>query len=74
LLHIQSLLVVGKLVFQLIHFQFSGLGARFVLFLLIGSFRHHFILFFKADLQFIQIRCVALDFSCWRSAVCTRFR
>ena len=62
LLHVQRLLVVGKLVFQLIHFQLGGFGAGFVLFLLVNRFRDDFILFFEANLQFIKIRFIALDF------------
>ena len=62
LLHVQRLLVVGELAFQLIHFQFSGLCAGFVLFLQIGRFGDDFILLFKTNLQFIEIRFITLDF------------
>ncbi|MNZ74103.1 hypothetical protein D3C78_925440 [compost metagenome] len=62
LLNIKRLLIVGKLVFQLIHFQLSGFGARFVLFLHLGGFGHHFILFFEANLQLIEIGFVTLNF------------
>lgn len=64
LLHIERLLIVGELAFQLIHFQLGGLSAGFVLFLTIDGFRHHFILLFQTDLQLVEIRFVALDFSC----------
>ncbi|MNV19954.1 hypothetical protein D3C71_1108360 [compost metagenome] len=62
MLNIQRLLVVGQLVFQLIDFQLSGFGAGLFLFLHVGGFGHHFILFFEADLQLIEIGFVALDF------------
>ena len=62
LLHVERLLIVGELVFQLIHFQLGGLGAGFVLFLAIDGFRHHFVLLFQTDLQLVEIRFVALDF------------
>ena len=62
LLDVERLLIVGELVFQLIHFQFGGFGAGFVLFLLVGGFRHHFILLFQTDLQLVEIRFVALNF------------
>ena len=62
LLHIERLLIVGELAFQLIHFQLGGLSAGFVLFLTIDGFRHHFILLFQTDLQLVEIRFVALDF------------
>ncbi len=61
---IERLLIVGELAFQLIHFQLGGLSAGFVLFLTIDGFRHHFILLFQTDLQLVEIRFVALDFSC----------
>ena len=61
LLHIERLLIVGELAFQLIHFQLGGLSAGFVLFLTIDGFRHHFILLFQTDLQLIEIRFVAFD-------------
>jgi hypothetical protein len=35
---VQRLLVIGKLAFQLIHFQFGGFGAGFVLFLAVNGF------------------------------------
>ena len=62
LLHVQRLLVVSELAFQLIHFQLGGFRAGFVLFLQFGSFGHHFILLFKTNLQLIKIGFVALDF------------
>ncbi len=62
LLDVQRLLIVGKLAFQLIHFQFGGFGAAFVLFLLVGGFGHHFVLLFQTNLQFIEICFVALNF------------
>lgn len=50
LLDVKRLLIIGKLVFQLIHFQLGGFRPRFVVFSAIGGFRHHFILFFETDL------------------------
>ncbi|MNT46687.1 hypothetical protein D3C72_1833510 [compost metagenome] len=61
LLHVQRLLVVGELAFQLIHFQFGRLGARFVFRLLFAGLRHHFVLFFQTVGQLFQIAFIALD-------------
>ena len=61
LLDVQCLLVVSKLVFQLVHFQFGGFRARFILFLTFDGFCHHFVLLFETDLQFIEIRFVTFD-------------
>ena len=62
MLHVQRLLVIGKLAFQLIHFQLGRFGAGFVLFLHVGGFGHHFILLFETNLKLIEVRFIALDF------------
>ncbi len=62
LLHVQRLLIIGKLAFQFIYFQLGGFCTTFVLFLLVGGFGHHFVLLFQTNLQFIEIRFVALNF------------
>ena len=56
------MLVIGKLAFQLIHFQLSGFCAGFVFILAVNGFRDHLVLFFKTDLQFFEIRLVAFNF------------
>ena len=48
--------------FQLIHFQLGSFSAGFVLFLTIGGFRHHFVLFFETDLQLVEIRSITFNF------------
>ena len=62
LLDVQRLLVIGKLAFQLIHFQLGGFRTGFILILTIDSFCHDFILFFETDLQLFEIRFVAFNF------------
>ena len=61
LLDVQRLLVVSKLAFQLVHFQFGSFRASLVLFLAFDGFCHHFVLLFQTDLQLIEIRFVAFD-------------
>ena len=58
---VQRLLVVSKLAFQLVHFQFGSFRASLVLFLAFDGFCHHFVLLFQTDLQLIEIRFVAFD-------------
>ena len=62
LLNVQRLLVIGKLAFQLIHFQFGGFRTSLIFILAVSGFRYHFILFFEADLQLFEIRFIAFDF------------
>ena len=62
LLNVQRLLVIRQLAFQLIHFQLGSFSAGFVFFLTIGSFRHHFVLFFETDLQLVEIRSITFNF------------
>ena len=61
LLDVQRLLVVSKLAFQLVHFQFGSFRTSLILFLAFDGFCHHFILLFQTDLQLIEIRFVAFD-------------
>ena len=49
-LDVQRLLVVSKLAFQLVHFQFGSFRASLVLFLAFDGFCHHFVLLFQTDL------------------------
>lgn len=61
LLDVQRLLVVSKLAFQLVHFQFGSFRTSLILLLAFDGFCHHFILLFQTDLQLIEIRFVAFD-------------
>ena len=61
LLDVQRLLIVSKLAFQLVHFQFGSFRTSLVLFLAFDGFCHHFVLLFQTDLQLIEIRFVAFD-------------
>ena len=61
LLDVQRLLIVSKLAFQLVHFQFGSFRTSLVLFLAFDGFCHHFVLLFQTDLQLIEIRFVTFD-------------
>ncbi len=62
LLHVQRLLIIGQLTFQLIDFQFGGFAAGFILFLHFTGFSYDFILLFQAVGQLIDIAFIAFDF------------
>ncbi len=61
LLHIKRLLKIGQLAFQLVDFNFRRFSARFVLFLHLTRFGHHFILLFETISQLFQIGVVTRD-------------
>ncbi|MND92503.1 hypothetical protein D3C80_846620 [compost metagenome] len=61
LLHVQRLLVIGELAFQLIHLQLCGFGTRFIFRLLLARFGDNLVLFFQTVGQLFQIAFIALD-------------
>ncbi|CSA07600.1 Uncharacterised protein [Vibrio cholerae] len=62
LLHIKSLLIIGQLRFEAIHFLFTDGGALFGHHhSLIGFFHHHH-LFFEAEIQLFEIFLIAFNF------------